>query len=81
MEAKVPVTVVILTKNESKRIEDCVNSVSWADEILVIDDESTDNTKEIAEGLGARVLSRKMDNEGRHRNWPNEQAKNEFLTI
>jgi glycosyltransferase involved in cell wall biosynthesis len=79
MAAKVPLSVVILTKNEAKRIADCIQSVRWADEILVIDDESTDNTVALAEALGARVLRRKMDVEGRHRNWANAQAKHEWI--
>ncbi len=79
MENKVPITVVILAKNEATRIEDCLRSVAWADEALVIDDESTDNTVALAEALGARVLSRKMENEGRHRNWAQQEAKNEWI--
>lgn len=79
MENKVPLTVVILAKNETGRIEDCLRSVTWADEALVIDDESTDNTVALAKAMGARVLTRKMDNEGRHRNWAQSQARNEWI--
>ncbi len=74
MEDKVPVSVVILTKNESARIRECIDSARWAQEILVVDDESADNTVAIAGELGARVLKRKMDIEGRHRNWAYAQA-------
>jgi len=67
---KVLISVVIITKNEEKRIAYCINSVkNWADEIIVVDDESTDRTVEIAKSLGAKVFTRKMDIEGRHRNW------------
>ncbi len=77
---KVPLSVVILTKNEEKRIADCINSVSdWADEVIVVDDESTDNTREIAKSLGAKVFVRKMDIEGRHRNWAYSKAKNDWV--
>jgi glycosyltransferase involved in cell wall biosynthesis len=79
MEGKVPLSVVILTKNEAGRIRDCIQSVRWADEILVVDDESTDDTVQVAESLGARVLRRKMDIEGRHRNWAYAQAKHEWV--
>ena len=76
----VPISVVILAKNEEKRIADCIKSVlGWSDEIVVVDDESTDNTGQIAESLGARLLKRKMDIEGRHRNWAYAQAKNEWV--
>lgn len=74
------ISVVILAKNEEQRITDCIQSVrDLADEIIVVDDESTDKTKELAENLGARVLVRKMDIEGRHRNWAYAQAKNEWV--
>src|SRR3989338_7813007 len=77
--ATVPLSVVILTKNEASRIRDCIESMRWADEVLVIDDESTDSTVQVAESLGARVLRRKMDLEGRHRNWAYAQARNEWV--
>ena len=51
-----PVTVIILTKNEEAFVDWCIGSVRWADEILVIDSQSTDRTREIAESLGARVV-------------------------
>jgi len=77
---RVPVSVVIITKNEANNIKDCLYNIKdWADEILVIDDESTDNTREIAESLGAKVLVRKMDIEGKHRNWAYVQAKNNWV--
>lgn len=76
---RIPVTVVVLTKNEAGRIRDCLESARWADEVLVVDDESTDDTAAIARELGARVVTRKMDNEGRHRNWAHTQARNEWI--
>ncbi len=79
MTATVSLSVVVLTKNEAGRIEECIRSVAWADEILVVDDESTDETIRIAESLGARVLKRRMDIEGRHRNWAYAQAKHEWV--
>ena len=79
MADRIPLAVVILTKNEAGRIRDCIESVRWADEILVVDDESTDDTVRIAESLGARVLRRKMDIEGRHRNWAHAQAAHEWI--
>lgn len=79
MEPPVPLSVVILTKNEASRIRDCIESVRWADEILVVDDESTDDTVRVAESLGARVLRRKMEIEGRHRNWAHSQTQHEWV--
>ncbi len=79
MANRIPLSVVILTKNEAGRIADCIASVRWADEVLVVDDESTDETVRIAESLGARVLKRKMDLEGRHRNWAYAQSAHEWV--
>ena len=55
------ISALILAKNEEQNIEDCIKTVLFCDEILVIDDFSTDRTKQIAESLGARVLQRSMD--------------------
>ncbi|HEC68751.1 MAG TPA: glycosyltransferase family 2 protein [Candidatus Omnitrophica bacterium] len=77
---KLPVSVVILTKNEEENIANCINSVlGWADEIIVVDDESTDRTRDIAKDLGAKVFVRRMDIEGRQRNWAYQQAKNDWV--
>ena len=51
----IPISVIILTKNEENFIKRCVVSASWADEVLVIDSGSIDKTKEIATSLGANV--------------------------
>lgn len=49
-------TVLILTRDEAAVIERAIRSVSWASDILVVDSESTDETREIAAHLGARVV-------------------------
>jgi len=69
-------SVVVLTKNEQDRLSRCLDSVKWADEIIVVDDESSDRTVEIARGYTDKVFIKKMDIEGRHRNWAYNQAKN-----
>ncbi len=43
-KTKAPVSVVVITKNEEDNIDECLASASWADEIIVVDDNSTDNT-------------------------------------
>ena len=76
----VPVSVVIITYNEEDNIEDCLKSVhGWANEIVVVDDESTDRTREIVQKYTDRIFTRKMDIEGRHRNWAYDQAQNEWI--
>ena len=53
---KIPLSVVIITKNEASNIGECLKSVSFAEEIIVIDSGSTDNTVEIAKSYGAKVF-------------------------
>src|SRR5690606_17033330 len=48
-------SVIIITKNESKHILACLESVAFADEFIVVDSGSTDNTVELARDFGARV--------------------------
>lgn len=55
-EARARLTVLILAKNEEGCIARAVQSVAFADEVLILDSGSTDRTVEIAEGLGARVV-------------------------
>ncbi len=52
------VTVVLITKNEERRIERCLASVAWADEIVVVDDESSDRTQALCRACGATVIVR-----------------------
>jgi histidinol-phosphate phosphatase family protein len=81
MNHKVPVSVVVIAKNEEADIEECLKSVyGWAEEIIVVDDHSTDRTPEIAKKY-ATVITKKMENEGIHRNWANNQAKNDWVLI
>jgi len=77
---KIPLSVVVITKNEEDNIEKCLDSAHrWADEILIGDDESSDKTVIIAEKYADRILHRRMDSEGAHRNWAYAQAKNEWV--
>lgn len=79
MPTKAPVTIVIIAKNEEKRLKPCIESVAWAQEVLVIDDESADRTVELARELGAKVFHRAMDIEGRQRNFGFEQATQPWI--
>src|SRR4051812_28592792 len=77
---KIPLSIVVITKNEERNIEECLSSVAdWADEMVVVDDESSDRTVAMAQRLGAKIYHRKMDIEGVHRNWAYAQAKNEWV--
>lgn len=77
---RIPLSVVVLTKNEEQNIASCLGSVrDWADELIVVDDESSDRTLAIVKNFTSLIFERKMDNEGRHRNWAYAQTKNEWV--
>lgn len=74
------VSLVILTKNEERNIKDCLKSVSWADELIVIDDYSIDRTVEIAKKLGAKVFQHRLNNNfAQQRNFGLNRAKGEWV--
>lgn len=79
MKDKIPLSVVIIAKNEEANIRECLESVKWADEIILVDDFSIDKTVEIAKGYTERIFQKKMDIEGRHRNWAYAQARNSWI--
>lgn len=73
-------SVVILTKNAEKDIEKSITSVSWADEVFVVDDESEDKTREIAKRLGAKVFIHALNRDfAKQRNVALEQAKGDWV--
>ncbi len=76
---KVPVTVAVITKNEENKIAKCLESLKWADEIIVLDDESLDKTVEIAKRYTDRVVTKKMEVEGKHRNYAYSLARNNWV--
>lgn len=63
------ISAVIIAFNEEAKIAEAVRSVSWADEVIVVDSESTDATRDIAEANGARVIMRP---------WPGFAAQKQF---
>jgi glycosyltransferase involved in cell wall biosynthesis len=63
------ISVLILTKNESQNLPDCLASVAWSDDIHVLDSLSTDGTQAIAAAAGAHVTERIFDDWSSHQNW------------
>ena len=68
-------SILILTFNEEGNLPSCLDSVSWCDDVWVLDSGSTDRTLEIAKSRGCKILSRKFDNFGDQRNYAIDNAK------
>lgn len=62
-------SVTVITLNESRNIEACLASVAWADEVLVVDSGSTDDTVARARAAGARVIEREWPGYAAQKNW------------
>lgn len=73
------ISVIIITKNEENQIAACLESVKWADEVIVGDGGSQDKTVEIAKKFGAKVFLRDFDNYVNQKNWITEKATGDWL--
>lgn len=72
-------SVYIIAYNEAKKIADTINSVLWADEIIVADSASTDGTVKIAQDLGARVVQVPFQGFGHLRNQAIKSCTHEWI--
>ena len=75
------ITAIIPTFNEQHNIKAAIDSVSWADEIIVVDSFSTDETVKIAKEKGVRLLQREYGNSASQKNWTIPQAKFDWVFL
>lgn len=78
---KAPFSVAIITKNEEKRLPDCLKSVSFADDIVVLDSESADRTVEIAKEFGCRVFVEEWKGDGPQKNSAVAKCRYEWVLV
>ncbi len=82
--ASVPVSVIVPVKNEAANLPRCLESINWADEIFVVDSQSTDGSPRIAEEFGARVVNFEFNGTWpKKKNWALENLpfRNEWVLI
>ncbi|MBA2744213.1 MAG: glycosyltransferase family 2 protein [Chthoniobacterales bacterium] len=80
----VPVSIIVPIKNEAANLARCLGSVTWADEVFVVDSQSTDGSIEIAARTGARVVQFKFNGTWpKKKNWSLENLpfRNEWVFI
>lgn len=77
----VPITVLVPCFNSADVIEDCLESVTWADEIFVVDSFSTDATLEIASRYTNRIVQHEYVDAATQKNWAIPQARHEWVLI
>ncbi len=77
------VSVMVPVKNEELNIGACLQSVRWADEVFVVDSQSTDQTVKLAEDAGARVMQFHYQGGPKKKNWSLENLpfRNEWVLI
>jgi len=73
------ISATIITYNEDSNIKAACDSVAWADELLVIDSNSTDNTRAVAEACGARVITNAWPGFGAQKQFAVDQAQHEWI--
>lgn len=75
------VSVILPCYNEAQNIGACLESLTWADEIMVVDSFSTDNTLDIAREFTSTILQHEYVNPAAQRNWAIPQAKYDWVLI
>lgn len=73
------ISATIITFNEAAHIAAACESVAWADELIVVDSESTDDTREIASHVGARVIKRDWPGFAQQKQFATDQATNDWV--
>ena len=79
MPNKLPLSAVLITKNAASQLSLCLRSVTFCDEILVVDSGSSDGTVELAKQMGAQVIEAEWRGFGPMKQFAVEQAKNDWV--
>jgi glycosyltransferase involved in cell wall biosynthesis len=74
-----PISATVITHNEARNIERTIRSLDGADEIVVVDADSTDRTRELARNLGARVVVHPWAGFAAQKNFASDQARHDWI--
>lgn len=75
------IAALLIAYNEEKNIRDCLDSIKWCDEIVVVDSYSEDKTVEISREFTEKVYQREFDNFAAQRNYALEQVKSDWVLV
>jgi glycosyltransferase involved in cell wall biosynthesis len=76
------ISAIVTTFNEEDHISDCIRSLLWCDEILVVDSHSTDRTRELASSFSqVQVVERTYFGSAAQKNWAMDQVQHEWILI
>ena len=81
---KAPVSVIVPVKNEAENLRRCLPALAWADEVFVIDSQSSDETAQVAAGFGATVIQFQFSGSyPKKKNWALENVpfRNDWVLI
>jgi glycosyltransferase involved in cell wall biosynthesis len=73
------ISVLLPTYNSAKTVRETLESVKWADEILVVDSYSSDSTLALCQEYGARIIQHEYINSAKQKNWAVPQCKYEWV--
>ena len=79
MAKKEKISAIVIARNEEGMIENCLKTLGWVDEIIVVDDESEDKTVEIAKRFTDKVFVHKKQDFASQRNFGLKKAKGEWV--
>jgi len=77
--SRAPLSAVLITRNAAAVLDTCLESLAFADEILMVDSASSDGTLELAARRGARVVQKEWLGFGRQKQFAVDQAKNDWV--
>ncbi len=79
VKVRLPISLVIIAKNEARNLERCIQSAPLVSEVVVVENESTDDTADVARRLGAQVFHEPWRGFGLQKKFAAEKATNDWI--